>query len=65
MDGYITIGTKLDTKGFDAQIAKVEDDLKEIEFELSREKELKLNSREVSEYRAKAEKLKNTLVDMI
>lgn len=64
MDGYITIGTKLDTKDFDAQIAKVEDDLKEIEFELSREKELKLNSREVSEYRAKAEKLKNTLVDL-
>lgn len=64
MDGYITIGTKIDTKDFDAQIKKVEDDLKEIEYDLSQEKELKLNSRQISEYRAKAEKLKNTLVDL-
>lgn len=64
MDGYITIGTKIDTKDFDAQIKKVEDDLKEIEYDLSQEKELKLNSRQISEYRAKAEKLKNTLIDL-
>lgn len=34
MDGYVTIGTKLDTKSFDAQIDYVESQLQEIEDKL-------------------------------
>jgi hypothetical protein len=34
MDGYVTIGTKLETKSFESQIAYVEQQLQEIEFKL-------------------------------
>lgn len=34
MDGYVTIGTKLETKSFDSQIAYIEQQLQEIEFKL-------------------------------
>ena len=34
MDGYVKIGTKLDTKGFDAEIRYVESQLEEIEYKL-------------------------------
>ena len=44
MDGWVTVGTKLDTKDFDAQIKEVEYELKQIEYELSKKKELKLDS---------------------
>lgn len=64
MDGWISIGTKLDTKDFDKQIEEVEFELKQIEFELSKKKELKLDSRTISEYEAKAEKLTNKIIDL-
>ena len=34
MDGYVVIGTELDTKGFDAEIRYVESQLEEIEYKL-------------------------------
>ena len=64
MDGWISIGTKLETKDFDKQIEEVEFELKQIEFELSKKKELKLDSRTISEYEAKAEKLTNKIIDL-
>lgn len=63
-DGWVTVGTKLDTKDFDAQIKEVEYELKQVEYELSRKKELRLDSRAISEYEAKAEKLNNKLLDL-
>lgn len=64
MDGWVTVGTKLDTKDFDAQIKEVQYELQQIEYELSKKKELKLDSRAVAEYEAKAEKLNNKLLDL-
>lgn len=64
MDGWVTVGTKLDTKDFDAQIKEVEYELKQLEYELSRKKELNLDSRTVSEYESRAEKLNNRLIDL-
>lgn len=61
MDGYVVIGTELDTKGFDKQIKEVEYQLQQIDYELSHKKELKLDSRTISEYEAKAQKLGNQL----
>ena len=34
MDGYVVIGTNIDTKSFDAQIAYIESQLQEIEDKL-------------------------------
>lgn len=64
MDGYITIGTELDTKSFDKQIEEVETKLNEIDFMLSHQKELKLKSRDVKELNLEAEKLNNKLFDL-
>ena len=64
MDGYVVIGTELDTKKFDAQIKEVEYELKQIDYELSHAKELKLDSRTIEEYQTKAEKLTNKLVEL-
>lgn len=64
MDGYVVVGTKLDTKDFDAQIKEVQYELDQIEYELSKKKELRLDSRTISEYEAKAEKLNNRLIDL-
>lgn len=64
MDGYVVIGTELDTKKFDAQIKEVEYELKQIDYELSHAKELKLDSRTIEEYQVKAEKLTNKLVEL-
>ena len=36
MDGYVVIGTNIDTKSFDAQIAYIESQLQEIEDKLKR-----------------------------
>ena len=64
MDGYVVVGTKLDTKDFDAQMKEVQYELDQIEYELSKKKELRLDSRTISEYEAKAEKLNNRLIDL-
>ena len=63
-DNYVVIGTKLDTKRFDAQIKEVEYELKQIDFELSHAKELKLDQRTIDEYTKKAEVLNNRLIDL-
>lgn len=64
MDGYVVIDTELNTKTFDRQIAEVEYQLKQIDYELSRKKELKLDSRTIKEYETRAEKLTNQLTDL-
>ena len=63
-DGEIVIGTKLDTKSFDKQIAEVEYELAQIDYELSHAKELKLDQRAINEYTKKAEQLNNKLIDL-
>lgn len=62
MDGYVTIGTEIDTKSFDRQIEEIEYQLKQLDYELSHKKELKLDDRTIKEYELKAEKLTNQLV---
>lgn len=64
MDGEVIIGTKLDTKSFDKQIEEVEYQLKQLDYELSHAKELKLDSRTIKEYELKAEKLTNQLASL-
>lgn len=64
MDGWVVFGTKLDTKDFDKQISEVEYELEQVEYELSKKKKLKLDNRTISEYEAKAEKLRNKLIDL-
>ena len=65
MDGEITIGTKLDTKEFDAQILAVERRINEIEKELSDNKELGfLNEREINDLNVELEKTKNKLISL-
>ena len=64
MDGQVIIGTKLDTKSFEKQIKEVEYQLEQLDYELSHAKELKLDSRTIKEYEAKAEKLTNQLVSL-
>lgn len=64
MDGWITIGTKLDTKSFDKQIEEIEYELEQIDYELSHAKELKLDTRSIKEYEIRAEKLTNHLATL-
>ena len=64
MDGYVTIGTNLDTKSFDAQIKDIEYELKQLDYELSHSKELKLDQRTIDEYNKKVEILSNRLIDL-
>jgi hypothetical protein len=66
-DGSITIGTRIDTKDFKAQIKKVEDDLSRYEQELSvisSAKSYDKQIEDVKEYSSKIEKLNNQLVDL-
>ena len=64
MDGWVTIGTELDTKSFEKQIDDVENELKQIDYELSKRKELKLDTRTIKDYQVRAEKLTNKLTDL-
>lgn len=65
MDGFITIGTKLDTKKFDAQILDLERKVNEIEKELSDNKKIGfLSEREVNELNTQLEKTKNKLAGL-
>ena len=61
MNGEVVIGVGLDTKSFDKQIEEVEYQLKQIDYELSHAKKLKLDSRTIKEYELKEEKLTNQL----
>ena len=62
--GKVVIPIEADTKSFDRQIKEVEWELKQITDELSEAKELKLDTRTINEYKLKAEKLTNRLVDL-
>lgn len=64
MDGYITIGTKLDTKQFDAQITELERKVNDIEKQLENPKKLGLSSRDVQELEVELEKAKNKLIQL-
>lgn len=64
MDGWITIGTKLDTKEFDKQIQRVERDIADYENQLSHADQLKLSSRDVDELEEKLERAKNRLIEL-
>ena len=67
MDGWITIGTKLDTKDFDAQIERVESDLNELmaEYEILKENDaFNEQGMEARKLREDIEKTKNKLVDL-
>ena len=64
MDGWITIGTKLDTKEFDNQIQDLERKANELEDVLAKRKEIGLSSREVQEVEVELEKVRNKLVQL-
>lgn len=66
MDGYVTIGTELDTKGFDKEIAVLEDKLNDIQATLQlADKDKKLfSTRQIKEMEAEAEKLNNRLITL-
>lgn len=67
MDGYVTIGTKLDTKSFDAQIAKLEKKLETLEKsadESNLPKKFRRSAEETANLNAEIEKTKNQLADL-
>ena len=65
MDGWITIGTKIDNKSFDAQIKELEDKLEglEAEFQLAL-KEDDFPEEELKKYQVEIEKTKNKIVGL-
>ena len=66
MDGYIRIGTEIDQKSFDKQIAKLEEKLNDIRNSLqmaSKDKTL-FSTTEISQMEAEAEKLKNQIISL-
>lgn len=64
MDGWITIGTELDTKQFDKQIQALERKANELEDVLKKKKEIGLSSREVEEVEVELEKVRNKLIQL-
>lgn len=66
MDGWVTIGTKLDTKDFDKQIKEVESKLNDLEatLQMASEDKTLFSTTEIREMEAEAEKLRNKLVDL-
>ena len=63
MDGFITIGTKLDTKQFDKQIEDLERKVQELENQLKAPKELSgLNSDDIKDIEIELEKTRNKLI---
>lgn len=65
MDAWITIGTKIDTKSFDAQIEKLEEDLKDLEDEYEQAMSWKgFPEDELLKYEQQIEKTKNKIIDL-
>lgn len=65
MDGYITIGTELDTKSFDAQIKDLEDKLDYLEkYANSKDLAPKEGTTEYKELQAEIEKTKNKIIEL-
>lgn len=65
MDGWITIGTKIDDKSFDAQIKELEDKLESLEkeFQLAL-KDSDFPEEELKKYEVEIEKTKNKIVGL-
>lgn len=67
MDGWITIGTKLETKKFERQIEKLESDLEKLNYEynaLKKGGDFDGKTEELKKYRAEAEKVRNKLIQL-
>lgn len=64
MDGYITIGTELDTKQFDAQITDLERKIADDENQLKLTGKYKLSSEDTAKVQNELEKYKNKLIDL-
>lgn len=64
MDGWVTIGTELDTKKFDKQIEKVKREISDYENQLNSANELGFGSRDVDELNLKLEQAKNKLIQL-
>ena len=66
MDGRIIIGTELDTKQFDKEIAILEDKLHDIEatLEMADKDKTLFSTSEVKEMEAETEKLKNQIIGL-
>lgn len=64
MDGWITIGTELNTKSFDKQIQAVERKIADLENILKDADIIGLSSAEIEEVEVELEKLKNKLVSL-
>ena len=64
MNGWITIGTKLETKQFDRQIQKLEREIADYENTLKIADELKLSSADVEDLELKIERAKNSLMGL-
>lgn len=64
MQGWLTIGTEIDTKSFDAQIKKLESDLEGLEQEFELAKKWNLSENDLKDYQAQIEKTKNKIADL-
>lgn len=64
MDGWITIGTELDTKKFDAQILQLERKVNDLEKQLEDPKSLGFSEQEIQEIEVELEKTKNKLISL-
>lgn len=62
MDGWVTLGTKLDTKSFEKQIDAIEGRLEEIDEMLSKPKKYDLTESDIAKLNVEAEKLNNNLL---
>ncbi len=63
MDGWVSIGTELDTKSFDAQIDYVKGQLDEIEYKL-KQADMGFDVGDAQKLEAQYEKLTNQLIEM-
>jgi hypothetical protein len=64
MDGWITIGTELDTKKFDAQILQLERKANDLEKQLEDPKSLGFSDEDILQIEVELEKTKNKLVQL-
>ena len=64
MDGWITIGTELDTKKFDAQILQLERKANDLEKQLEDPKSLGFSDEDIQQIEVELEKTKNKLVSL-
>lgn len=64
MDGWITIGTELDTKKFDAQILQLERKANDLEKQLEDPKSLGFSDEDIQQIQVELEKTKNKLVSL-